>query len=393
MPKVNPEILTWARETAGLTPEEAARKLGFRDAQKWTAAGRLTAYESGHYHPSRSVLVRMSKQYHRPLLTFYLSNPPRKGDHGADFRTLPADRSDKDEAILDALIRGVQARQSMVRAAMEDEDEADGLPFIGSRKMSDGRQAAVKSLRSLLGVNRKDYYAQPHAAAAFNLLRDAAEDAGVFVLLKGNLGTHHTQIGTEVFRGGSIADEVAPFVVINEDDAKSAWSFTLLHELVHLILGQTGISSASAENDIERFCDDIAARFLLRNSEIKELRLEYTKSIDDLADHISEFANGRNLSRTMVAYRAYRIGEIDQPTYGHLSNLFRRQWLENRTRRREHQRQAGGGDYYVTRRHRVGNGLINLVQRMMAAGALSTTKASTVLGVKPHQVQSLVGLG
>ena len=393
MPEVNPEILTWARETAGLTPEEAAGKLGFKDVRKWTAVERLSAYEDGWDDPSRSVLLRMSQQYRRPLITFYLSKPPRKGDRGTDFRTLPADRSPKDEAILDALIRDVQARQSLVRAAMEDEDEAEGLPFISSHEISDGRQVAVKSLRNLLGINRKDYYTQPHADAAFNLLRDAAEEAGVFVILKGNLGTHHTEIGTEVFRGFSIADEVAPFVIINEYDAKSAWSFTLLHELVHLILGQTGISSASAENDIERFCDDIAGRFLLRNSEIRELSLEFTKSIDDLADHVSEFANDRNLSRTMVAYIAYRIGEIDQPTYEHLSSLFRQQWLENRTGRRERQRQAGGGDYYVTRRHRTGTGLINLVQRMMAAGALSTTKASTVLGVKPHQVQSLVGLG
>lgn len=27
MPRVNPDILRWARETAGLTPEEAAEKI------------------------------------------------------------------------------------------------------------------------------------------------------------------------------------------------------------------------------------------------------------------------------------------------------------------------------------------------------------------------------
>ena len=29
----------------------------------------------------------MSKQYHRPLLTFYLDRPPDTGDRGEDFRT------------------------------------------------------------------------------------------------------------------------------------------------------------------------------------------------------------------------------------------------------------------------------------------------------------------
>ena len=391
MPKVNPEILTWARETAGLTREEAANGLGFRDARKWTAVERLSAYESGHDDPSRSVLVRMSRQYHRPMLTFYLSKPPRKGDHGTDFRMLPAERSAKGEAILDALIRDVRARQSMLRAVLQDDDDVEPIPFIASHEMSDGWRTVIASLRSLLKTRRREYRAQPDAAASFDLLRTAAEKAGVFVLLKGNLGTHHTEIGTEVFRGFSIADDIAPFVVINEYDARSAWSFTLLHELVHLILGQTGIDGAHADNDVERFCDDIAGRFLLKDSEIRELGLERGSDVDDLAEQIGEFASKWNLSRAMIAYRAYRIGVISQPAYESLSRYFRRYWLANRATRRERQRQRGsGGDFYFTRRHRIGNGLITLVRRMMDADELSTTKAATVLGVKPQQVQNLL---
>ena len=350
------------------------------------------ALETGAIEPTRPMLVKMAKQYRRPLLTFYLSKPPRKGERGADFRTLPADRSAVDEAVLDALLRDVQARQRMVRAVLEDEDEAESLPFIGIRKMSDGSRAVLESMQSLLGVSRKDYYTQHDVDVAFGLLRTAVEEAGVFVLLKGNLGTHHTEIETETFRGFSIADEVAPFVVINEYDAGSAWSFTLLHELVHLILGQTGVSSSRTENKTERFCDDVAGRFLLRDRDVQELALERASDMDDLAEQIGEFANARNLSRTMVAYRAYRIGEISQPTYESLSRVFRGQWIASRTRRRERQRRTGG-DFYVTRRHRTGNGLISLVRRVMADGALPTTKAATVLGVKPHQVQSLLELG
>ena len=394
MTEVNPEILTWARETAGLTREDAATKLGFKDARKWTAAERLDVYESGQDEPSRSVLLNMAKQYRRPLLTFYLPKPPRKGDRGSDFRTISSDRSATDDAILDALIRDVRARQSMVRTVVEEEDEAGPLHFVGSHEMSDGRQAVVRSLRSLLGVSRENYYIQSDADAAFGLLRTATEEAGVFVVLKGNLGTHHTEIDTEVFRGFSIADEIAPFVVINEYDARLAWSFTLLHELVHLILGQTGISGARSGNNTERFCDDVAGRFLLRNNDVRELTLGRASDMHHLAERISEFANRRSLSRTMVAYRAYRIHEIGQPMYVRLARYFRRQWLNDRSNRRDRQRSTdGGGDFYATRRHRIGNGLITLVRRMMAAEALPTTKAATVLGVKPHQVQSILELG
>ena len=131
----------------------------------------------------------------------------------------------------------------MVRAALEDEDEAEPLAFVGSRQMSDGRETVLRSLRTLIGVDTETYYGQPNADAAFGLLRRAAEDAGAFVVLQGNLGSHHTAMDTNIFRGFSLADEVAPFIVINDNDSRAAWSFTLLHELAHLLLGQTELAA------------------------------------------------------------------------------------------------------------------------------------------------------
>src|SRR5437870_1386640 len=101
MPRVNPDILRWARETAGLTPDVATRKLGmFGD----TAAERLAALEKGIRDPTRAMLVKMSEKYHRPLLTFYLPEPPRKSDKGQDFRTLSDAPPPGAEALLDALL-------------------------------------------------------------------------------------------------------------------------------------------------------------------------------------------------------------------------------------------------------------------------------------------------
>jgi hypothetical protein len=45
--------------------------------------------ELGDDEPTRPVLLKMAKTYHRPLLVFYLAEPPRTGDRGQDFRTLP----------------------------------------------------------------------------------------------------------------------------------------------------------------------------------------------------------------------------------------------------------------------------------------------------------------
>ena len=332
MPKVNPEILAWARETAGLTHEDAARKLGIRDARGVKAADRLTMLEVGASEPTRPTLVKMAKQYRRPLLTFYLSAPPRKGNRGADFRTLPDDPPPDANAWLDTLMRDVRARQSMVRAVLEDEDEADPLLFISSNKVSDGKSVVLESLTKLLNVSLDEYYTQPDADAAFNLLRESAGSKGVYVMLKGDLGSRHTAMDIEIFRGFTIADEIAPFVVINDRDATAAWSFTLLHELVHIILGQTGIGGFRTDNNIERFCNDIAGEFLLPEKDVKALGLRGTQSTKMRIEWIGGFARKRNLSRTMVAYKAYRVGEIEREDFETLTSHFRQQWRQERRR-------------------------------------------------------------
>ena len=269
MPRVSPEILVWARETAGLTQEVAAKKLGFHNSARSSAVEKLAAIEGGHKEPSRPQLRKMSGQYRRPLLTFYLSKPPRQSEWGVDFRTFPKDRVPYEEKLLDALIRDIWARQSMVRDVMEDEDEAYALPFVDTHEIEDGRDAVLSSLELQFGIDGDLYHSQPNVTSAFNLLRGKAEESGIFVLLKGDLGNYFSAIETTVFRGFSIADDVAPFIVINDQDARSAWSFTLLHETVHLLLGHTGVSGEYGDNEIERFCNDVAGEFLVRESSMR----------------------------------------------------------------------------------------------------------------------------
>ena len=386
MPKVKPEILVWARETAGLSQQEAAVKLQFQDSRNSSATDKLAALEFGAKEPTRAQIVKMADIYRRPLLTFYLSKTPVKGDRGADFRTLPADHSPADDALLDALVRDICARQSMVRAVLEDEDEADPLPFVNSHRMEDGQAAILESLRELLNVELQDYRRASGASAAFAMLRDGAEHAGVFVLIKGDLGNYRTAMDTEVFRGFSIADPIAPFIVINDQDARPAWSFTLLHETVHLMLGQTGVGSANSDDEVERFCDQVAGEFLL-----PRLDLSHSQDLETISQRISAFANKNHLSRTMVAYNALRHNLISEEDYGRLSAAFRQQWRVERARARtQAQEQAGGPSFYMVRRHRLGGRITNLVYRMMSTGALSTSKAARILGVKSRQVQPLL---
>ena len=146
MPDVNSEILLWARKTANLTPEQAVDKLQIRDVRGVSAVQRLVAYETGQAAPPRGLLVRMAKYYRRPLLAFFLSAPPEikaqvkvdGRERGVDFRVLPGSAPAPQSAIVDALLRDVRTRQSMIRAVLEDEELverdlllAERLPFVG----------------------------------------------------------------------------------------------------------------------------------------------------------------------------------------------------------------------------------------------------------------------
>lgn len=394
MTMVNPDILVWARETAGLTPADAVKKLGISDAHGVDAVSRLAALESGEAEPTRPMLVKMAEKYRRPLLAFYLSAPPQRGDRGADFRMLPREeRAPETEALVDALIRNVRARQGMVRAALEGEDEAEPLAFVGSMKIADGQAAVLESLRELLGVGLQEYRRQPDAASAFNLLRRRAGAAGVFVLLKGDLGSHHSALDLELFRGFSLADEIAPFVVVNDRDAKTAWSFTLLHELVHLLLGQTGVSGEHAGNEVEMFCNGVAGEFLLPSPEVKEAGIGNGMPIEAAVGRIAEFAKARKVSHSMVAYKAYHEGIIGRDLFGGLVAHFRSKWRSDRARQRDEEGDgspSGHPSYYIVKRHRIGNDLISLVRRMMGAGALTTLKAAHILDMQPGNVRQLL---
>ena len=293
--------------------------------------------------------------------------------------------------MLDALIRDVKARQAVVRSLAEDDDEASPLAFVGSSSMQGSVKSVLASIKSTLAIDIADYRRQRTTEEAFSYLRNKAESAGIFVLLIGNLGSHHSAIAVETFRGFAIADKFTPFVIINDQDAKTAWSFTLMHEIAHLWLGATGVSGTSAEQAIEKFCNEIASSFLLPQGELATLRIDDDTPAEELIQLISSFANERHLSRKMVAYALFRSGQLSQAAWGRLDRILDDLWMSERAARTEKEKlNDSGPTYYVVRRYHLGRALLNLVDRSIGAGTLTPVKAAKVLGVKPRSVYPLL---
>lgn len=393
MPMLNPDILQWARKTAGLSLEEAAHAVDLKEAYGTPGPERLAALEAGRAEPSRPLLLRMAKAYRRPLLVFYLERPPKTGDRGKDFRTLPGGSEPLYNPFLDALLRDIRGRQSIIKSLLED-SEAEKLPFIGSATVNAPVPALAERITKQLRFDLKSFRDAATIEEAFAYLRLRVEASGIFVLLLGNLGTHHTNISVETFRGFALADDIAPLVVVNDNDAASAWSFTTLHEVAHLWLGATGVSGWAAGLPIERYCSDVAADILLPPRELDEFSRIGPLTLDRLAERVSQFADKRNISRAMVAYRVFRAGTITEKTWEDLREKFHNDWVAHKEREALKQKSRDGGpSYYVVRRHRIGKALLALANRSLGEGLLTYTKAARLLGVKARNVEPLLSSG
>ena len=89
---VNPRVLSWARERAGLSIEDVAAKLK-KDPSL------VEAWERGDegQSPTYVQLEKLSYElYNRPVAVFFFPNPPEEPEAKGEFRLIP-------EAELDAL--------------------------------------------------------------------------------------------------------------------------------------------------------------------------------------------------------------------------------------------------------------------------------------------------
>jgi Zn-dependent peptidase ImmA (M78 family) len=386
---LNPVIMRWARESAGMSLEQAVGVLHL-GPRKQKAVELLSSYEDGEVEPDRNVLSKMAKAYRRPMLTFYLSQPPSRADRGEDFRTLPDARRVDDAIPLDVLLRDVHVRQRLIKTAIENTEEAHLLPFIGSETVQQGTAKVVEKMRAIMKFDLAEFRRKRTVNDAFTYARSLLESNGVFVMLIGNLGSHHSNLSAQVFRGFALSDTVAPLIVINDQDAPSAWSFTLLHEFAHLLLGVTGISGGGYEKAIEKFCNEVASEVLLPAEDLSA----WSRTLDgndDLTKRIDEYARTRKVSRSLIAYRLHTSGRIDEEQWMKLSEFFHNSWVQQKEAIKAKARNKDGGpDYYVVKRHKVGTAVVELVRRTLAEGTITPTKAGKVLGVKPTNVELML---
>ena len=277
----------------------------------------------------------------------------------------------------------------MVKSILEEDKDIEECSFVGSASHDSSVFDAVEIIKLKLKI-------LDGKSLDFKELRDKVEDIGVFVLSINQIRSHHTRIGTKIFRGFAIADNIAPFIIINPDDAKGAQSFTLIHELTHIFIGSSGISAQPNINflqtpsgKIEKFCNDVASNFLLPTSLI-----ETTEPITDCQealDFIAPIANKRKISHLMVAYRLLCESIISEDTYNRLGKIYFQLWEKEKEKRKEKAKLTKGSpNPHLLKKQNLGKLFINFVERSLNAQELTYTKAANLLGVDAASVRVLI---
>lgn len=75
---------------------------------------------------------------------------------------------------------------------------------------------------------------------------------------------------------------------------------------------------------------------------------------------------------------------------GKYKNISGKNGLPAATVNRSPTKERPEASYYVVKRHRLGNALLDLVRRSLIENTITPTKAGHVLGVKPRNVEPLV---
>jgi Zn-dependent peptidase ImmA (M78 family) len=365
---VQPELLRWARDRAGLDVMMLAGRFP-----------RLSEWEAGDVQPTLRQLESYAHATHAPVGCFFLPQPPEEPLPIPDFRTVGDRAIARPSADLLDTLYACQARQAWYR----DEALVTGqppLPFIGSMDLSVPVERAAGQLRQMLGFSVQARRECPSWTEALRLFIAQADALGVLVMVSGVVGSNNTRVlDPEEFRGFALADALAPLVFINGADSKSAQMFTLAHELAHLWLGQSALSDAGVEGagrpqdgaGVEGWCNQVAAELLVPLPAF----VAALRESEQLDEALRRLAREFKVSTLVVLRRMLDAGYLSRDAFWQAFRAEQARLAAIQTAG------SGGGDFYRTTTARVGKRFARSLVASTLEGRTLYRDAFQMLGI------------
>jgi Zn-dependent peptidase ImmA (M78 family)/transcriptional regulator with XRE-family HTH domain len=306
---VEPELLVWARKSAGLSVNEAAKKVEVKPA-------RLEAWEMGITKPTMVKLRKLGLVYKRPIAVFFLPEPPKDFQPLRDFRQFPGASPHELSSALTLEIRNAQNRRAIALELMEGAGVEPPI-FTNVAHLTDDPEQLSLKIRGLLGVTYERQLKWRRVYEPFNNWRAMLENMGFLVF-------QATEVNISEMRGFSISENPFPVIVVNRKDTPRARIFTMAHELVHVMLKAGGICDfedepqQSPENQaVEIFCNRIAGSILVpRANLLREGAVVSKKGVKTWSDdEIVGLSDTYGVSREVILRRLLVLGKTNDAFY------------------------------------------------------------------------------
>lgn len=358
-------VLVWAAGRSHMSDEYLIKR--FPRWNQWLG---------GEAYPTIRQLETFANMTHTPVGFFFLPAPPDISLPVPDFRTFGDTEISEPSANLLDTIYLCQQRQEWYRDYARIQS-LERLDFVGSVSVMQDPLIVAALIRGALGLSSEERQRLSTWSDALRQLIRKIEDAGVMVMISSVVGSNsHRKLNLEEFRGFALADDYAPLIFLNGADSKSAQMFSLIHELAHIWIGESGVSDSTTgrvpDLQTERWCNQVAAEVLVPLAKLRE----YYDASNELNQEILRLARVFKVSTLVVLRRMHEAGYIDSNTLwrAYRAEVERIQTLDERS--------GGGGDFYRSLGARVSSMFARAVLSSTLEGHTSFTEAFRMLGVR-----------
>ena len=382
---ITPNVLKWARESARMSEETAAAKVS-------VTVDKLKEWELGTSQPTIRQAQTLAKAYKRPFALFFLSDIPRDFQPLQDFR-----KKDSKELTTSSIfiIREIQQKQAWI-SDVYAEDKEEKLSFFGRFTIKDKPEVVAQDILRTLNITPANYKTENPIKEWI----DAAETNGIFVSRTSFIHSR-LKLDSDELQGFAIADPYAPFVFVNSDDWNAPQLFTLVHELAHIWIAETGISNdiepeiknKDKFHPVELFCNEVAANALMP----KENILSFNSSIYKNAQDVFKAAKTFGVSSFAFLVRALNLNQISVQQYQKLKKeaeiefqVFLKREVEKKMALKLRQKEKPGGpNPYLLRLNKNSRLFTQVVLDALRSGYVQPTQASFLLGTPANNLHKL----
>jgi Zn-dependent peptidase ImmA (M78 family) len=297
--KINPKLLQWAREECGYSPTEIASKIHVDQEQ-------YLAWENTGTGLGLNDLVALSRVCKRQIAFFFLLGIPPKTKKPTDFRNLEPRLARLSDNIMLAIRRTARFRDFILRLQGPEYYRDKYSWLIEYRNSFAGQldsEESINWMRNLLDYPISEQTAPNiNSEASYKRWRNSVEH---------NLGIHVFQFAmtkSEV-QGFSYSDSLPYCITINNAYPATSRTFTLFHELAHIVKSQSGLCKPddiilrNDDTSIEFDCNSFAGSLLLPTKEVTS-----TKDKDTIFIHATKF----KISSEVYLRRLFTLGLVSE---------------------------------------------------------------------------------